>query len=644
MEQIPKKYTKEYLERRIEALRQKIATAIPSKDLVDPDDIFSSMLKSYEWSKESLQACTTVLEGLQKGEEDHPHQNNPVSVDPTSLIDAAKHAVDTAQKSVNNLSQTATKVGCNAVTSSGLLKILRTNKDLQQCLFECTVLVQSTTTKLAAWCAEDPDQHHALLDVFLADIGCMKAFLLAGGPVHGNFGPALVLCGKLHLQMKQKGEEEENSKRSKLLERLALAVALEHASPIPIWKHENTDQVNPVQRFWHYADAHLDGALDATFDQLSVWEMRMVVDSNATHEDLTWAREYLKAYRPDEILTADEHWRYALAVRSDVGYRQPDHDFTNYKDLLSAGGKCGARAWFGRFICKAWGIPTWGIRQPGHAAMTRWTTDGWCICLGAAKWDISWWDETRFSGEKKLPSRYGPDFLEEAMAREAGSTVLGQSYEDVVMLECLAESFGETIESDYASGKFWRSLALAKRKRLAQSLSSRSICEKRSVTATTVSNSSFHEGATVDENGTVVIPAASFVKESSGVSVMDSFWGGKQIHFAKQQDAMVEYDVPSSIKEGRYRLSLKIVNVHRDQVPMEICVDDSSLSSSNDPEDFEVIPGTDPQQLQIPYTIGRWETTKEQINVNLSPGKKILLSRKIPCWGLTMKEIVLTPL
>ncbi|KAL3925027.1 MAG: hypothetical protein SGARI_005924 [Bacillariaceae sp.] len=171
---------------------------------------------------------------------------------------------------------------------------------------------------------------------------------MAGGPVNGLFGPALVLWHKLKASMAQRGEHEASS-RAILLDRLALAVALEHASPIAIFK--TSDQyVDPIDRFWHFADAHQDGALDEIFETLTVWQLRMVVDCNATHEDMTWGREFLKAYRPDEVWLSDEMWRYNRAVRTDLGYRHPDHEWNNYVDLLSAGGECGARAWFGRFF------------------------------------------------------------------------------------------------------------------------------------------------------------------------------------------------------------------------------------------------------------------------------------------------------
>jgi hypothetical protein len=78
-------------------------------------------------------------------------------------------------------------------------------------------------------------------------------------------------------------------------------------------------------------------------------------------------------------------------------------------DIVCTIFKSGPRAWFGRFMCKAFGIPTWGVRQPGHAAMSHWTSKGWLICLGAA-WKVSSWDERRYSGRNKA-HRSGPDFL-----------------------------------------------------------------------------------------------------------------------------------------------------------------------------------------------------------------------------------------
>jgi hypothetical protein len=131
---------------------------------------------------------------------------------------------------------------------------------------------------------------------------------------------------------------------------------------------------------------------------------------------------------------------------------------------------------------------------------------------------------------------------------------------------------------------------------------------------------------------------------------MNSYLGGKQIHFLRQKfgdGGMAEYELPSTIQRGNYDVTLKIVNVHRNQVPMEISVDEHSCSicSSHGSDDFEfVVSSTETQELEIPYTMGSWQTTtKETVRVELYPGATLRLSRKSPNWGLTIKEIILTP-
>ncbi|KAL3910944.1 MAG: hypothetical protein SGILL_007483, partial [Bacillariaceae sp.] len=355
------KYTEAYFEKRIQTLQDKLHKALPTQGCLDPGGTFVAVIQSLQSSIESLDAASTLLETLEKEAEEHKDDG----VD-QKIIDQAKEAVEKAQNVKNKLSETSTAVGCNIIQTSNLLQSLRNDCGCTRCdLLESTVLVQSTPIGLAAWCAQDATKNQMLLDAFLGDAAQMEAFLIAGGPVRGCYGPALSILHNIQEEMELQwrrlfGSERDQSavaSRRYLLDRLALAVALEHASPIQIFK--SSDQViDPIQRFWHYADAHLEGALDDAFEDLAVWEMRLVVDSNATHSDLTWGRDFLKAYRPDEIWIKDEKWRYNRAVRTDVGYRHPDHDFSNYKDLISAGGECGARAWFGRFMCKAWGIPT----------------------------------------------------------------------------------------------------------------------------------------------------------------------------------------------------------------------------------------------------------------------------------------------
>ena len=75
------------------------------------------------------------------------------------------------------------------------------------------------------------------------------------------------------------------------------------------------------------------------------------------------------------------------AVRTDIKYGSQDNKYDKdelqfFQNILMNGGVCGRRAFFGRFILRAFGIPTTARPQPGHAALAHWTPDGWVICLG----------------------------------------------------------------------------------------------------------------------------------------------------------------------------------------------------------------------------------------------------------------------
>jgi len=89
------------------------------------------------------------------------------------------------------------------------------------------------------------------------------------------------------------------------LQRLALAISLEHAVPVsqrnPEAQPNAHATVNPVNRYLHFEKAFLSGKLDPGFEGLSVWDLRMVVNGNEPDEILAWGREMPRNYRPDHI-------------------------------------------------------------------------------------------------------------------------------------------------------------------------------------------------------------------------------------------------------------------------------------------------------------------------------------------------------
>jgi hypothetical protein len=238
--------------------------------------------------------------------------------------------------------------------------------------------------KLGAFAKAEP-ANQTLLAWLMQNTQAMDLYLEGGVPLDKQYiGSLGVLCSIM----------ADPDARQGLYLRLALATSLAHAKP---FKAFGTGEViDPLKRYQHYKQAHQDKDLAPMFDDLSVWELAKVVDSTASDSDLTWARTMLKTLRPELVREA----RY-IAMVSEVQYTTanwgpPPHTFAT---VLNGGGKCGPRAWFGRMINQAFGVPVWGVKQPGHAAVGFLGNEGWKVKLGRG-WDKSTWD--RMNGNQFL--------------------------------------------------------------------------------------------------------------------------------------------------------------------------------------------------------------------------------------------------
>ncbi len=283
-------------------------------------------------------------------------------------------------------------------------------------LVKATVLAEATPHGLAEFAQQGKEQE-ALVEKLLADDTLMKQMLEAGGAKFGKYGRAMEIYAAIQQASPKAGEG--------VFQRLALATSLEHAMPI---KQSNAqDQknapatVDPVKRYQHYEKAYLDGELDPAFKNFSAWEYRMVVGCDAPDQILAWGREMLRNYRPDHIYNPDYGWRYSATVRTEVPYgsqnvKNDRPSLQPYQNIIMNGGVCGRRAFFGRFILRSFGIPTWGVTQKAHAALSHWTPKGWVVNFGAG-FEHSWWD-------KDEAPRSGADFLLETQARAACAGLL----------------------------------------------------------------------------------------------------------------------------------------------------------------------------------------------------------------------------
>jgi hypothetical protein len=210
------------------------------------------------------------------------------------------------------------------------------------------IILQQGGTRWADWCqgmATLPEARAFLAATVLPPLSpIIRAMMASGGPAQGQFARAW----KIHQDISTASTNApadgtyttKHEMDEKVLERLQLAVALEHAEPIAIFG-TNSQFLHPVDRYMHYRNAYLCGDLDAHFPQFNVWELRHIVDADASNDELHWGRQSLMAYRPDIVISPDPSWNYCLIVKTDVAYATPDwyKSPKTYDQILSGGGK-----------------------------------------------------------------------------------------------------------------------------------------------------------------------------------------------------------------------------------------------------------------------------------------------------------------
>lgn len=496
------------------------------------------------------------------------------------------------------------------------------------------MILKTATPKGLAMFAQQGKAQHKLVTDMLNDTDMMVQMLVADGPTDNRYGDALTIYDNI-----QKASDKASEGT---LQRLAMAIALEHAKPIaqrnPKAATDAPSHVDPVGRYLQYEKAFLNDELDPYFKDQSVYNMRFVVDGSEPDETLVWGREMLRNYRPDHITTDADRWRYVAAVRTEVRYGSQENKFDKdelqfYQNILSNGGICGRRAFFGRFILRAFGNPTTARPQRGHAALVRWTPNGWATVLGAG-WG-SGWTKTRYKADR--------DFLANVQAREKG----GDEFIAVQRARWIGELDGEKGVYGLLDQKnqpdFWHGVALNKQREIINKAGAEELAgvgeELGEANETEVkyafvspkikdADRKIH----VESNGSIVIPAAATTKptESTGkILFMDSVLGGKQLHYGRiggDQDFEYTFDAPAA---GKYNLTMKIASPSQKQKVM-IIVNGKS------------------QEVELPYTVGVFDDSKP-IAVDLVKGKNTItfsrkgITKEREPKGFTLKQITLTP-
>eukprot|EP00039_Didymoeca_costata_P016028 m.279956 g.279956 ORF g.279956 m.279956 type:complete len:770 (+) comp16323_c13_seq1:95-2404(+) len=541
----------------------------------------------------------------------------------------------------------------------------------------CATLTESTPLGLAEFASMGSEEMDAV-SALLNNTILMRDMLVAGGAVAsetdkgGNvvgkkFGQAMAIYLKLQQASPMlraaleatRGDPTYWDDRSQgnILKRLALGTALGHA--VPIHQHYpdpdcdsaydwcpqkatplNESEVDPVARYLHYENAYHNGELDPATEVLTGFECKHTTNSPASNSDLSWIRASMFIYRPDHVATTDYSWRYARAVRTEVAYGDPQCASMpgacdgHYAEIPAADGVCGPRAFFGRYTRLAFGMPTWGATQPGHAAMTTWAPDGWHVLLGAS-WPFCWWGD-----------RGGPDFYLEAQARENRGdfqqVLRGTWLSQALGEEPVGQSWGRSNDpKSWGQGGPWAALMLyakkisvAKNPPTTREIGPSVVPTKVAALAAKWSQPQPAEKITTTPEGNIRIPASvySMKNRSAAVSVNPSADAGQQLMHGgcassvgppctDVPTSMFGYSVPITTA-GTYYLTANITTWHPNQ-DMNVTVNDGSS-----------------QAVPMQYTVGWWNET-QPIAVTLTAGNNTIAFTRTTVRPVVYKNFML---
>ncbi|MBI1336521.1 MAG: hypothetical protein GC164_06120 [Phycisphaera sp.] len=495
------------------------------------------------------------------------------------------------------------------------------------------ILTEESPRYLAQFAQRGPEREK-LVDQLLSDTPLMMQMLIADGAYWGKYAEAMAIYTAI-----QKASPRANEG---VFQRLALAVALEHAVPMtqnnPVAATGDPVFIDPVKRYLSYEKWYLDGELDPTFKDQSVWNLRMVVDGGCPDAIYVWGRQMLRNYRPDMTTHDGDTGRYVNVVDAevqygsgDVKYDKPELQFM--QNILANGGICGRRAFFGRFILRSFGVPTVARPEPGHATLACWEPGGWQTYLGG-----HWGGRDPFSDKGPRIGSLGRDlnFLQITRAREDP-----RGFMKVKRAQWIGDLAGEKpVYGSCATDDpgFWYGVSLIEQQRVIDGLNGVSSPNARqaATAAPQVAIPEAERMATVDRSGVITIPAAACSKPThstknlfkgsfrEAITFMPSNLGGMQLHYSRyaQESDTFEYtfDAP---KGGKYQLTARVVTPDWDQ---------SLYVQANGGKEVE---------MPLPYTLGMWQATQPVV-VELVKGKNTLTLRG-PA-KVAVRDFILTPL
>lgn len=512
-------------------------------------------------------------------------------------------------------------------------------------LATCALLAHATPRGLAEFAQQGAEQE-ALIEALIRDEALIRQIMACGGAYEGKYGEAL-----RNYKAIQKASARS---RDGFFQRWALASSLEHADRKPPDEGLTAAELGVApedlgespagkgrtpadvlaELYLNYEQAYLDGKLDPAFDRLSDFDYRFVL-SEYSADDVTWMREMLRNYRPDHIVNPDYTWRYCRIVRTDVPYTgglsgrrplRPDLHLSKFQDFFLEGGICGPRAFVGKLSTSAFGIPTRGARQTGHAAMSHWTPNGWTTVFGA-HWTFNSWR-----------GRCGLDFFLESQARREP-----EAYLKVLRAEWVGDALGEAKVNPMQygiGGGLWHALAFYKKLAIVEAARivalgptgeelSESNVEAVTNAVAGIEMTEADRTIVFGADGVITIPAGACTspENTEKIRFMRTIEGdGIQVHYGLGggRPELLKYTVEAPAA-GKYEFTMRVCTV---------TVDRKLLLRLNRRTLVDI---------PLPYTRGFWDDT-EGLVIDLAQGRNTLMvTAETPNKGVSIRHIKLRP-
>ena len=159
---------------------------------------------------------------------------------------------------------------------------------------------------------------------------------------------------------------------------LAIAVAVVYdVPPPPGWPHRQVSPqalprqlLPPVEAFAFFIRADQSGATLQHLRQLPASELKFVVDTGATFDEMVWAQKVIRAPLAQLAKVYDlVRYRRDRVTGGAMMWPQPTYRLA---DILQAGGICVDQAYFAAMVGKAKGVPTLLFRGEGLDGRHAW--------------------------------------------------------------------------------------------------------------------------------------------------------------------------------------------------------------------------------------------------------------------------------